>query len=240
MADTIRAADSFYTDEHPLKTLREARMNKIKKFVKTSIIGGILVLLPVVILIAAFNWVFRLITNWIQPITNLVIRNNGMPELIGDVLVVVLISLICFFVGSLLSTSLGKWLHKHFDSYLIQLAPGYKLIKEIVGQFFGDSSTSPFSNGEVAKVNIFGGNSKTSVTALVTSRHPDGSFTVFVPTGPNPTSGNMYHVLAEQVELFPELAVEDMMRTIIACGAGSAVLFKQEDAQVKQEDTQTK
>lgn len=204
-------------------------MNKIKQFTKTSFIGGVLVLLPVVILIAAFNWLFRLITNWIQPITNLVIRNNGMPELIGDVLVVVLISLVCFFVGSLLSTGLGKWLHKHFDSYLIQLAPGYKLIKEIVAQFFGDKSTSPFANGEVAKVNIFGANSATSVTALVTSRHADGSFTVFVPTGPNPTSGNMYHVPAEQVKLLPGVSVEDMMRTIIACGAGSAVLFQRKD-----------
>lgn len=209
-------------------------MNRLKRFVKTSFIGGILVLLPVVILLAALNWVFHFVTGLIQPLTTLVIKSNGlpgsmpgpMPEVLGDVLVVFLIALTCFLVGSLVSTSIGRWMHGRFDKYLVQAAPGYKLIKEIVSQFFGDKANSPFANGEVARVKIFGAASETTVTAIVTSRHEDGSYTVFVPTGPNPTSGNMYHLSPEQVKLYPELKIEDLMRTIIACGAGSGELFQ--------------
>ncbi|MBV1879841.1 MAG: DUF502 domain-containing protein [Pseudomonadales bacterium] len=201
-------------------------MQRIRHFVKTSAIGGVLVLLPVVILFAAFKWVFYFVTNQIQPFTDLMIRNNGMPEWLGDFCVLVIISVLCFVIGGLVSTSAGRWIHTHFDKYLIRLAPGYKLIKEIVNQFFGDKANSPFANGEVAKAKIFGGASQTTVTAIVTARHGDGSFTVFVPTGPNPTSGNMYHLPALQVQLFPQVKVEDAMRTIIACGAGSGELFK--------------
>ena len=201
-------------------------MKKLNKFIKASFIGGVLILLPVAILIGAFNWMFRTITNLIQPITNLVVKSNGMPELLGDIVVVILIALTCFLIGTAVTTSAGKWLHRHFDRHLLRLAPGYKLVKEIVGQFFGEESSSPFANGEVARVSIFGTSSGTTVTALVTSKHQDGSFTVFVPTGPNPTSGNMYHLPPEQVQLYLDVGVEDMMKTIIACGAGSDTLFK--------------
>ena len=48
--------------------------------------------------------------------------------------------------------------------------------------------------------------------------------TVFVPTGPNPTSGNIYHVSREQV-LFTGISVDNGMKTIISCGAGSTEIF---------------
>jgi uncharacterized membrane protein len=73
----------------------------------------------------------------------------------------------------------------------------------------------------VALVRLFG--NETLVSAFVTETHPDGSYTVFMPTGPNPTSGNIYHVPGENV--FPvDVSVEDTMRSIISCGAGSSTL----------------
>ena len=192
---------------------------------KKIFIGGVMVLLPLVILVAAFNWLFNFVTNLIQPLTDMVVAGNGLPELVGDLIVIALILTVCFFVGGLVSTRVGRWAHKRFDRYLVRLAPGYRLIKSILDQFFGDASKSPLANGEVAKVKLFGAACETSVTALVTSRHANGDFTVFVPTGPNPTSGLMYHLKPDQVELMPDIKVEDMMRTIIACGAGSGDLF---------------
>jgi len=201
-------------------------MDRVKGFIKTSFVGGILVLLPIVILMFLFNWAFQVVTNLIQPLTHLIIKNNGMPEILGDMLAIAVIFVVCFIVGSIVSTGFGVLMHSHFDKYLVRIAPGYRLIKEIVGQFFGDKSSSPFSNGEVARASIFGMDCGTTVTAIVTSRHADGSYTVFVPTGPNPTSGNMFHLPQEQVEICPDIKVEDMMRTIIACGAGSGELFR--------------
>jgi len=199
-----------------------------KLFLRKTLFGGIVVLLPLVILGLILKWAFFFVTDMIQPLTDYVIGHFFFPELAADVIIVVTIFLICFSVGTVVSTGLGRWLHSHFDQYLVKLAPGYKLIKEIVVQFFGDSGSSPFSNGEVARVQLFGEQCPTTVTAIVTSKHADGSFTIFMPTGPNPTSGNIYHVPANIVELRPEISVESMMKSIIACGAGSGELFKKQ------------
>ena len=99
-------------------------------------------------------------------------------------------------------------------------APGYSIIKETVAQFIGNKK-SPFSSA--ALVQIFG--NETMVSAFVTDEHEDGSYTVFVPTGPNPTSGNIYHLPGKFVHPI-DAPVEDLMRSIISCGAGSSALVK--------------
>ena len=92
------------------------------------------------------------------------------------------------------------------------------MIKETVSQFIGNKK-SPFSS--VALAQIFG--NETLVTVFVTDEHPDGSFTVFMPTGPNPTSGNIYHLKGDFVHPV-DVPVEAAMKSIISCGAGSEKL----------------
>ena len=187
-------------------------------FLKKTIFGGLLVLLPIALLAMGARWLFGLVTDMIQPLTNFAVKFVGI-EIVADLLVIVGMVAVCFAVGWVVSTAGGAWFHSHFDERLSKWAPGYRMLREIVGQFFGDDSQSPFKNGEVAFVKLFG--NETEVTAIVTSRHADGRFTVFMPTGPNPTSGNIYHVPPDQVRLAPDIALEDAMRTVIACGAGT-------------------
>ena len=63
-------------------------------------------------------------------------------------------------------------------------------------------------------------------TAFITDEHEDGSYTVFIPTGPNPTSGGILHVAAEYVELL-DVTVDEALRSIIACGSGSKQILSQ-------------
>ncbi len=205
-------------------------MNRLKDFIRKAMIGGLLVLLPIFILVAVFRWFFYFVTNLIQPLTNYMSQLYHVPELVADSMVILFILLVCFSIGTLISTTFGKWLHSRFDLYLAKLAPGYRLIKEIVAQVFGDSESSPFAKGEVVRVKLFGESCDTTITALVTARHKDGTVTIFMPTGPNPTSGNIYHVPRKLVTFFPEASVEKMMKSIIACGAGSDLLFLQNQA----------
>ena len=191
-----------------------------KEFAKKTILGGLVIVLPVALLVMGIRWLFRLVTDLIQPLTNIVTKIIGMPEIFADMLVLCGMVALCFAVGWLVTTAAGAWFHSIFEGRLARYAPGYTMMKDIVGQFFGDASKSPFANGEVALVRLFG-NSSTEVTAIVTSKHIDGRYTVFMPTGPNPTSGNIYHVAADQVTLCPHITVSVAMRTIIACGAGS-------------------
>jgi len=194
-------------------------MNKIKSFIMTTLLGGIIVILPAVILIVVFGWFFNFVTNFIQPLTDLIVTRSDLKEFIADGLVLVIILLICFLIGIIIRTKLGKIIFSLIEQRLLKVAPGYNLIKETVLQILGNKK-SPFSSVGLAQ--IYGND--TLVTAFITDEHTDGSYTVFVPTGPNPTSGNIYHLKGEYVHPV-EVSVEEAMRSIISCGAGSAPLI---------------
>jgi uncharacterized membrane protein len=194
-------------------------MDRMKAFLRTSLLGGTVVILPVVILVFVFNWVFDFVTNRIQPLTNVVIKQYDIPEISADIFVIFIILMICFTVGIFVRTRLGKFLYRSIENRLLRAAPGYSLIKETIVHILGETE-SPFRT--VALARIFGND--TLVSSFVTDRHADGSFTVFVPTGPNPTSGNIFHLKGEYVHPV-DVPVEEVMRSIISCGAGSKRLI---------------
>ena len=198
---------------------------RTKNFLKTTLLGGVIVILPITILIFAFRWLFGVVSSGIEPLTDLVVRtipllSNRYDELIATLIVIFVILGGCFVVGLFFRTRLGQMLYSSLESGLLIRAPGYKMVKETVNQFFGRKQ-SPFSS--VALVQIF--QNETMVTAFVTDRHGNGTVSVFVPTGPNPTSGFIYHIPEKYVHPV-DVPVEDAMRSVISCGAGSEMLVK--------------
>jgi uncharacterized membrane protein len=198
--------------------------NKTKNFFRTTVLGGVTVILPTIILIFAFRWLFGMVSNGIRPLTDLVINTITLPdkydELIAKLIAVSVIIAGCFMVGLFVRTRVGTWIYNAFENSVLSRAPGYKMVKETVNQFLGKKE-SPFSS--VALVQVF--ENDTMLTAFITDRHENGIITVFVPTGPNPTSGFIYHVKEEFVHPV-DVSVEDAMRSVISCGAGSEKLIK--------------
>lgn len=199
-------------------------MKRMQNFVKQSVIGGLLVIAPAVILFLIFNWVFRALRSMISPITAPIVERTALSPLGVDLAVLLLILGLCFLLGTMTSTGMGRWVHNRFDHYFARYAPGYRLIKDIVTQVLGDPE-STFARGEVALVRLFGTDAETRVTAIVTSRHDNGWYTVFMPTGPNPTSGMIFHLPPEQVELLPSVKVDEALKTVISCGAGTHAML---------------
>lgn len=202
---------------------------RFKSFVKTTVLGGVIVILPVTILVLVFQWVYRLvvgmirplsslIAQWIQPATD-VLPYGQLQGMISDSLTIVIILSFCFVVGVAVKTRLGGWLFHTVEHSILRVAPGYTTIKEIILQFSGAKKT-PFSR--VALIRVF--NSDIQQTGFITDEHADGSYTVFVPTAPNPTSGWFYHAPAKDVRLV-NASVEATMRSILSCGVGSKALL---------------
>ncbi len=200
-------------------------LTRTKNFFKTTVIGGVIVILPITILIFAFRWLFGVVGSAIEPLTNLVKRNLFLPgdleQLIATAIVISVIVLGCFLVGLFVRTRLGLMIYNSLEGSLLSKAPGYKMVKETVNQLLGKKK-SPFSS--VALAQVFGND--TMLTAFITDRHDNGMVTVFVPTGPNPTSGFIYHVKKEFVHPV-NVSVEDTMRSVISCGVGSEKLIRE-------------
>lgn len=194
-------------------------MQRVKSFMKTTLLGGIVVILPITIIVAVFHWLYAKITDAIQPLTDMLVSRVSLPEFVADLLVIATIFCACFLLGLVVKTQVGRYIHEKLESRVLAIAPGYNLVRETVAQFLGRRK-SPFSS--VAIVRLF--DSETRATAFITDEHPDGSYTVFVPTGPNPTSGQIFHLQAEHVQPL-NVPVDDTMRSILSCGAGSGHLI---------------
>lgn len=194
-------------------------MDKVKKFTITTILGALLIVLPVAIVFMVYSWVYVKVTGSIQPITNFVVNQLSIPEFAADALVIVAIFASCFFLGLFVRNRFGRFVHKIVEDKILKKIPIYAVVRKVVIQFLGNKK-SPFTSVGFAK--LF--DNDTLVTVLITDKcEVSGIWTVFMPTGPNPTSGNIYHLPAKCVfEL--DIPVEHAMRTILSCGAGSADL----------------
>jgi len=67
----------------------------------------------------------------------------------------------------------------------------------------------------VALVQIL--NNETLVTGFITDESSNGMKTVFIPTGPNPTSGMIYHVKDKYVHPV-DVDATDAIQAIVSCG----------------------
>jgi len=200
-------------------------MPNLKTFIGLTMMGGLAVVLPVLLMLVIFQWLFGLTRGFFEPITSILTSHTGISELLAMLLVIGCFFAVCFFIGLLLRTTIGGWLHSQIDKWLAKLAPGYKTIREVVSQLLGGSGEASLLNGVPALAKIYGPDSPVSVTSIITSRHADGGFTVFVPTAPIPTSGITYHLPGDCVEILEGVTVEEAMRTVISCGTGSAELL---------------
>jgi uncharacterized membrane protein len=190
----------------------------MRRYIRVTLLGGIAAVLPLALVIIVFRWAFGLIEKYLGPIVGLFEADSRFfPLLIYAILVAgILISF--FFIGIIVETRIGTFFTQVLEKKYLMRIPGYRIARETVMQFFGKQK-SFFS--EVVLVDIF--NSGTLMTGFITDDQGE-IITVFVPTGPNPTSGNIYHVQSDRV-LRTSTAVEQGMRSIISCGAGSSEIF---------------
>ena len=193
---------------------------RFRKFLRTTLIGGVVALAPLTLIVLLFRWVINLIGRTLTPLVDTILQNpdpNPYFEFVIYLLSVIAILIFFFIIGLIIRTRLFRFLNRAEDRYLLKI-PGYKMAKEIVQQFFG-TNRSFFK--EVVLVDIF--NSGALMTGFITDDQGD-IISVFVPTGPNPTSGNIYHLQKERVTR-TKAPVDVGMKTIISCGAGSAEVF---------------
>jgi uncharacterized membrane protein len=199
-------------------------LKRFRKFLRTTLIGGVVALAPLTLIILLFRWMITLIGRTLTPLVDTILQDPDPNPYVRFALYLITataILLFFFIIGLIVRTRLFQFLNRAEDRYLLKI-PGYKLAKETVQQFFG-KNRSFFK--EVVLVDIF--NTGTLMTGFITDDQND-MVTVFVPTGPNPTSGNIYHFPKERV-IKTVASVELGMKTIISCGAGSAEVFAMAD-----------
>lgn len=205
-------------------------MSRLRSFVLTTMLGGLAVFLPVLLFLALARWLAGLLQGLTAPLATALERHVGGGQSVAFIAALACLLLACFVTGMLVRTRVGAMVHGWVDGAFGRLAPGYRTVRDTVVQLLGAGSPgAPGAlRGDVALVRVHGPRSCVAQVAIVTSRHADGSFSVFVPTAPLPTQGFVYHVGGECVQLLQGVSIEAAMRMVIACGAGAADLLPAE------------
>lgn len=204
-------------------------MKRLRSFVSITFIGGFMVVLPILIFVWLVEWLITGVRELVSPLSLWLVQQNLVSAYVADVMGIGLLLLALFVIGLFVSTSIGGWIHDLIDDWLAKLAPGYKTIREVVSQLLGGEGNTSLLKGEVCRAYIMGRAAGVSVTAIVTAKHANGDLTVYAPTAPIPTSGFVYHLSADCVDMLPHVSVEEAMRTVIACGSGSQVISQLPD-----------
>jgi uncharacterized membrane protein len=193
-------------------------LSRIKSFFTRTLIGGITVLLPIGILIFVFKFIFDFILGFISPISEIFKLSFEINTSLANLIAFSIIVAICFITGFFITTKLGNFIYYHVENKILKKLPGYKLVTETINQFKGNFKES-FST--VALAEVYGNGSLS--TCFVIEKTED-FYTLFVPTAPNPTSGNIFHVHESKVTIL-DVKVDEAMRSILAVGAGSKNLI---------------
>jgi uncharacterized membrane protein len=199
-------------------------MKRLRSYIGITLLGGFMVILPIAIFLWLVEWLLGLVRSLVKPLSDFLANQTVLAGMMADVIGILLVLAVCFLIGLFIKTSIGAWIRDQLEVWLARLVPGYKSVKEIVTQLLGGEGNESLLKGDVCRAYLMGRAAGVSVTAIVTARHMNGDYTVYAPTAPIPTSGFVYHLAADCVDMLPHVSVEAAMRTVIACGRGSEII----------------
>jgi uncharacterized membrane protein len=185
-------------------------MKALLEFMKVTLVGGLLVVLPVWLALLLLLKAIQSVLKLLQPIAKLVPQQLVHP----DVVALFLLVAICFTVGLLIRTRFGQQIGDWLDEHVLGRIPGFRLIRGMIRQFAGKKGEQSF---QPALVEI----EEALVPAFIVEKHADGQFTVFVSSSPTPMAGSIYILQPERVH-----PVDVPLHKAIVCvtkwGAGAA------------------
>ena len=189
------------------------------RFVKASIIGGLLFMVPVILLLVVLKQGIDFAKKIVGPLV------KPLPvHAIGGVTVATLaaalvLALIALVAGLFAQTTAGRRVREWLENTIVGRMPAYSFIKGLLG------GSSVLDDGETGTQPALVWVEECWVFGFIMESHADGHRTVFVPGAPSPLSGAIYFLPEDRVRLL-DVPLAAVMKTIHHLGLGSADLVK--------------
>ena len=189
------------------------------KLIRTTIIGGFLVVMPaylaILLLGELINGLLGMLARLIKPITAVLgIDESAISFPVG----VLVFLLFCAVAGVLLKTSYSKLIKKRIEPVFRQV-PGYVLLRSLTNRVARLETQEKLA---VAFVEL--AESQRSLSpAIVLEKHAGGTYTIFVPIVPTPTVGSIY-IVPEQRLFIVDVPFLDMVKFISKWGESTPAM----------------
>lgn len=188
-------------------------MRAMSRVVTTTALGGLLFLLPVVVVLWLATQAFGLAQRVLAPAAHLVPAGNIAGIAAANVAAVALLVALCFIAGLAARTAMGQNFNRRLEHAILGRIPGFTLAKSaaqgLMGLQGGGDVQSAFAMVEDAWV-----------PAFVMEQHANGDLTVFVPSVPTPAAGTVYILEPARVRLLPDVSVTAMVSVVMRLGVG--------------------
>jgi uncharacterized membrane protein len=169
-------------------------MKRILDFFKTTIVGGLFVLLPVILVYLALSEVIGVLVAMATPIADLFfpgkLEGIEFPALIALALLVG----VSFILGVIMLSDTGRRFGNWIERIILGRLPAYNAIKSLTTGFASSQQESSF---KPALLKSAEGNKE---FVYIIEDHGDGNLTVMLPWAPTPFAGSIKIVPKDRVE----------------------------------------
>ena len=195
-------------------------MRRVLNFVKTTAIGGLLVIIPVTIILAVLGQLFYGLFSIVSDVL------EQLPVEIDEALIAVGITVLaliglCFVTGLIVQTQFGVALKGWFSRNIARRIPMYNAIANLTKRFVGVEGL------EFAPVEVAIYNSKSRVLGFLIEELPDGRAMVYVPSAPVATIGNIFVVPVEDLTHL-DASTADAITVMTQWGVDAKILYNKE------------
>jgi uncharacterized membrane protein len=163
-------------------------MRTLAEFTKTTLIGGLLIILPVYVSLLLLAKAIGGLLALVKPIT------AAIPTTVEfrQALAIVMLALISFIVGLIARTRPGVRAKNTVEHAVLEKLPGYTLLRGLAGRVTGQANEPTFAPALVEIEDAL-------VPSLIIEELEDGLYTVLVPSVPTPMAGALYILPHERV-----------------------------------------
>jgi uncharacterized membrane protein len=190
-------------------------MKRLLNFARTTLVGGVLFLVPIIVLIAVIGKALEFVHKLSDPLAaRFPLAAAHTPLLLASGLLI----LVCFLFGLLALTRPARAGVTWLESTLLSKIPGYTLLKGAGESALGQESNVPYPL-LLARIE------DSWQLGFLIERLEGGHLAVYVPGAPNPLSGSVYFMSPERVRS-TDIPVATALRCLRQLGAGAHALFR--------------
>jgi uncharacterized membrane protein len=190
-------------------------MKALVEFLKTTLIGGLLIVVPMYLTLLLLGKALKGMVALLGPIVAL------LPERVhhfGQILAIVLVVLVCFMLGLIARTGLGRRAIEAFERRVLERMPGFAMLRSVVRRVSGTSDDAQFQPVLVEIEDAL-------TPAFIVEELDDDRFVVLVPSVPTPAAGSLY-ILPRQRVHWVDVPVTEAVAVITRWGTGTSKLLK--------------
>lgn len=194
----------------------------MKDFLKTTIVGGVLFLLPVALVLLVLNHAFQLAAKAVRPVSHSLSFDHTVAGISSaTVLTILLLVIVSFAAGMIARTQAGRHISGWFERSFLGGLPQYQMVKsmgESLAQIEGSDDLRP------VLVSLNGG---WQIGYLLETLE-NGWLAVFVPQAPSPTSGSVMYLQADHVRPL-NIPMKQAKSVVKHIGIGSGEMLRGKD-----------